>query len=288
MRRSMFILRLSVILLTGAVLATGTARAELHFDGEVVQGGLLIGHADPGSRITVSGDAVTVSDSGVFLVGFGRSDTDPVEVVATAPDGRVERHTLTPRIREYDIQRIDGLPPGKVTPPNQEVIKRIRLEGAQISAARNRDDARTDFANGFIWPAKGRISGVYGSQRILNGKPRQPHYGVDVAAPVGTPVIAPAGGIVTFAHPDMYYSGVTVLIDHGQHLSSAFLHMSRATVTVGQRVEQGDKIGEIGATGRVTGPHLDWRMNWRDKRVDVALLVPPMEPPTNPPPSGEQ
>ena len=270
---------LTVIAMTaGLLLSAGTARAELHFDGEVIQGGLLIGHSTPGSRITVAGEAVSVSDDGVFLVGFGRNDHDPVEVVATAPDGNVERTTLTPRTREYKIQRIDGLPPGKVTPPNQAVIKRIRSESAQIRAARDRDDAsRTDFANGFIWPAKGRISGVYGSQRVLNGKPRQPHYGVDVAAPVGTAVVAPAGGIVTFAHPDMYYSGVTVLIDHGQHLSSAFLHMSRATVKVGQRVEQGDKIGEIGATGRVTGPHLDWRMNWRNKRVDVALLVPPMD-----------
>lgn len=262
-------------LLAALALSSTASLAELRFEGAVVQGGLLVGHALPGSKVSVDGTSISVSRDGVFLVGFGREDTGPVEVVATAPDGSRVSATLTPAVREYDIQRIDGLPPGKVTPPNQAVIERIRREAGEINAARDRDDPRTDFAGGFIWPAKGRISGVYGSQRILNGQPRQPHYGVDVAAPVGTPVIAPAGGIVTFAHPDMYYSGVTVVIDHGQRLSSSFLHMSKATVTVGQRVEQGDKIGEIGASGRATGPHLDWRMNWRDKRVDVALLVPP-------------
>lgn len=265
-----------IVALLGGGGWSGAVHAALRFDGETIQGGLLIGHAPAGSAVTVAGESVMISPDGIFLVGFGRSDTDPVEVVATASDGTRERTTLTPQVREYAIQRIDGLPPAKVTPPNQEVIKRIRREAAQIRAARDRDDARTDFLGGFIWPVHGPITGIYGSQRILNGKPRQPHYGVDVAAPVGTPVVAPAAGIVSYVNPDMYYSGVTVVIDHGQHLSSSFLHMSKASVTVGQRVAQGEKIGAVGATGRVTGAHLDWRMNWRDKRVDVALLVPPM------------
>lgn len=141
------------------------------------------------------------------------------------------------------------------------------------SAARRTDDPRLDFMQSFIWPSIGPISGVYGSQRILNGQPRRPHFGVDVAAPTGTPVRAPAAGIITLAHPDMYFSGGTVILDHGHGVSSSFLHLSRIHVQVGQRVEQGELIAEIGATGRVTGPHLDWRMNWFGQRIDPALLV---------------
>ena len=139
--------------------------------------------------------------------------------------------------------------------------------------ARKLDAERTDFLTGFIWPAKGRISGVYGSQRILNGQPRRPHFGVDVAAPVGTEVRAPADGVVTMVHSDMFYSGGTMILDHGHGLSSSFLHLHRILVKKGQRIRQGDLIAEIGATGRVTGPHLDWRINLFAKRLDPQLLV---------------
>ncbi len=179
--------------------------------------------------------------------------------------------------RDYRIQRIDGLPPRKVT-PKAEDLKRIRQETALVKAARRRDDPRTDFMRGFIWPAKGRVSGVYGSQRILNGQPRRPHFGVDVAGPVGTPVVAPADGVVTLVHPDMFFSGGTLVIDHGHGLSSSFLHLSEVLVKEGQRVKQGELIARIGATGRVTGAHLDWRMNLFDTRIDPQLLVGDMTP----------
>ncbi|MDX1555269.1 MAG: M23 family metallopeptidase, partial [Xanthomonadales bacterium] len=146
-------------------------------------------------------------------------------------------------------------------------------EAAMVSSARARRDERTDFAGPYAWPASGRISGVYGSQRILNGEPRRPHYGLDIAAPTGSPVYAPADGVVTLAYDDMYFSGGTLILDHGHGLSSSFLHLSEILVEAGSRVERGDLIARIGATGRASGPHLDWRMNWLDRRVDPQRLV---------------
>ena len=146
-----------------------------------------------------------------------------------------------------------------------------------VANARQHRDQKAHYAGGFNWPATGRVSGVYGSQRILNGEPRRPHFGLDIAAPEGTEVYAPADGLITLVHPDMYYSGGTIILDHGQGLSSTFLHLSKVLVEAGATVRQGDLIGLIGATGRASGPHLDWRMNWLDKRVDPQPLLPPRE-----------
>ena len=253
------------------------AASELHLEGEPIQGGLVHGKVTPGATITVDGKRLRVSSGGVFLVGFGRDDRDDVVVEATYADGRVELRILEVGTREYAIQRIDGLPPDKVT-PDSSALERIYQEAALVKATRRRDDSRTDFLTGFIWPARGRISGVYGSQRILNGKPRRPHFGVDIAAPVGTEVVAPAGGVVTLTHDDMYFTGGTLILDHGHGLSSAFLHLSRILVKEGDVISQGEPIARIGATGRVTGPHLDWRMNLFDKRIDPELLVGPHRP----------
>ena len=162
-----------------------------------------------------------------------------------------------------------------VTPP-ESVLARIKSENAKIAEARAQDRAEPDYLTGFVWPTVGRISGVYGSQRILNGKPRQPHYGIDIAAPAGTPVRAPADGIVTLAEGDLYYTGGTLIIDHGHGLTSAFLHMKDVEVALGQRVRQGERIGTVGSTGRSTGPHLDWRINWFKARIDPSLLAGPM------------
>ena len=145
-----------------------------------------------------------------------------------------------------------------------------------VATAREHRDDRAYYANGFAWPAKGRISGVYGSQRVLNGEPRRPHFGLDIAASEGTDVLAPADGLITLTHPDMYFSGGTIILDHGQGLSSTFLHLSKILVEAGTFVKQGDLIARIGATGRASGPHLDWRMNWLDRRVDPQPLMPPM------------
>lgn len=251
------------------------AAAATTLDGNFTQGGLVIGRTAPGSSVALDGRAVRVAPDGLFVLGFHRDAPPGAELVVTTPDRGVERRSLAIAPRSYDIQRIDGLPPRMVTPP-AEVLERIKRENARIAALREVDRPEPMFRSGFAWPATGRISGVYGSQRILNGEAKQPHYGVDIAAPVGTPIKAPADGVVVLAEVDLYYTGGTVILDHGHGLSSAFLHMSSVAVKAGDRLRQGDVLGALGATGRVTGPHLDWRMNWFDARIDPQLLVPPM------------
>lgn len=253
-------------------------QAAVSLDGKIVQGGLMFGQAPAGSQVYLDGEPLMVSPDGHFVLGFGRDETAERLLEVTKPDGERWRRALRPAPREFDIQRIDGLDQAHVTPPHS-VLQRIRDDARLTRLARERRDQRTDWLGGWIWPAEGRISGVYGSQRILNGEPRAPHWGLDIAAPTGTPVIAPASGLVTLAEPDLYFSGGTLFIDHGHGLVSAFLHLSELLVESGQRVEQGELIGRIGATGRATGPHLDWRINLGDRRVDPALLLPPREAP---------
>ena len=257
-------------------LTPAAAETGVRLDGPRIQGGLLRGRVPPGSTVEFEGEPVRVSEGGWFLAGFGRDAPPEAELVVVLPDGRRERRILAVERREYRIQRIDGLPPGKVTPRSEEDLARIRAEVRMVKQARSIDDPRTDFLGGFRWPTKGRISGVYGSQRILNGEPRRPHFGIDIAAPTGTEVVAPADGVVTLLHPDMFFSGGTMIVDHGHGLSSSFLHLSRILVETGERVAQGQPIAEVGSTGRSTGPHLDWRINLFDRRLDPALLVGPM------------
>ena len=246
--------------------------------GPMTQGGLVVGRTEPGTVVIFDGRKIRVSPEGVFVIGFSRDAPPTAKLELHHPDGAMHTRILQVKKRKYRIQRIDGLPPKMVTPP-KEVLARIRRENAMIGRARNRDTPVPYFMKGWIWPAKGRVSGVYGSQRILNGKPRRPHFGVDVAAPVGTPIVAPSDGVVRLVESDLYYTGGTVIIDHGHGVSSAFLHMRDVTATVGKKVRQGEKIGTLGATGRATGPHLDWRINYFRARIDPALLVPPMPKP---------
>jgi murein DD-endopeptidase MepM/ murein hydrolase activator NlpD len=242
--------------------------------GPLTQGGLIIGTAPPGTSVAFEGRNLRVDpQTGTFVFGIGRDQSPEAALTISHPDGRVETQTLAIAPRQWKIERIDGLPPRTVTPP-PEVLARIRREGALINAARARDSATLDFAQGFILPATGRLSGFYGSQRILNGKPRRPHYGLDVAGPVGTPVHAAAAGEVVLAEADLFYTGGTVAIDHGHGLTTIYSHMNSVDVKVGDSVAQGAPIGTIGATGRVTGPHLDWRLNWFNERLDPQLVLP--------------
>ncbi|MBT8064344.1 MAG: M23 family metallopeptidase [Gammaproteobacteria bacterium] len=259
------------LLALGLLLPSSPAgAAELR--GEPIQGGLMFGRAAPGSEVLLDGQAVMVSDEGDFVIGFGRDESGERTLLIREPGHDEDVRVLAVAPRDYRIERVDGLPQRTVT-PDPEALERIRQEGAMVSNARARRDGRTDYAAGFDWPARGRVSGVYGSQRVLNGEPRRPHFGLDIAAPTGSPVYAPADGIVTLAHPDLYFSGGTIILDHGQGLSSSFLHLSKIHVEAGTSVKQGELIAEIGATGRASGPHLDWRMNWLDRRVDPQLLV---------------
>ena len=269
-------LTLSALLSVGLTPAVAAAETGVRLDGPRTQGGLLRGRVPPGSAVRYEGEAVRVSGDGWFLIGFGRDAPPDAELLVVFPDRRRERRVLRVEPREYDIQRIDGLPPRKVTPRSKEDRARIAADVRMVRQARTTDAPRTDFLGGFQWPIKGRISGVYGSQRILNGEPRRPHFGIDIAAPTGTKVGAPADGVVTMVHPDMFFSGGTMIIDHGHGLSSAFLHLSRILVETGERVAQGQTIAEVGSTGRSTGPHLDWRINLFGRRLDPGLLVGPM------------
>jgi murein DD-endopeptidase MepM/ murein hydrolase activator NlpD len=198
-----------------------------------------------------------------------------MSLVAIFPDGRSTTQEIKLEPRDYDVQRINGLPPLMVT-PDSTLMTRIKAELAKIRGARATDSDALAFETPLEWPVTGPISGVYGSQRILNGEPRAPHLGVDIAAPSGTPIKAAAAGTVTLAEPDLYFTGGTVIIDHGYGLSSIYQHMSRLDVTVGDAVQQDDVIGAIGATGRVTGAHLHWGVNWYQTAIDPQLVAGPM------------
>jgi murein DD-endopeptidase MepM/ murein hydrolase activator NlpD len=258
------------------------AAAATTLQGTPVQGALLFGHTQPGSHAYLDGIEIAVSGEGDFVLGFDRDEHGQRILKISDAAGNDEIITLDVAARKYEIERVDGLPPSTVQ-PDPAALQRIRDEAAMVAAARSRRDDRTDYASGFAWPASGRISGVYGSQRILNGEPGRPHYGVDIAAKEGSPVYAPAGGIITLAHAGMYFSGGTIILDHGQGLSSSFLHLSKLLVDAGTVVRKGDLIARVGATGRASGPHLDWRMNWLNRRVDPQLLL--QEPP---PPAGSE
>ena len=248
----------------------------LSLKGDFTQGGLVIGQAVPGSKVKFEGKEIKISEDGHFVFGFHR-DMPQTATLIVSKGEQQETQPITVLKRQYNIERIDGLPPSKVTPRKPEVLERIKRETALVVKAREEITDLKYFMQDFIWPAKGRLSGFYGSQRILNGDPKRPHFGVDVAAPTGTEVVAPADGVVRLVHPDMFFSGGTIIIDHGFGVNSTFLHLSSVDVEVGQQVKQGNFIGRIGATGRATGPHLDWRLNWLSHRLDPQLLVPPFE-----------
>lgn len=250
--------------------------AAIQWRGQWEQGAVLFGTAPPGSKVWFDGRQLRLTADGAFVIGLDRDAPASVELKWQQP-GQTSPQTqhFTVAKREYDVQRLEGLPPKMVTPP-PEVTQRILADQRLVAAARKHDSEQTGFLQSFIWPATGRISGVFGSQRILNGIPKQPHYGVDVAVPTGTAVVAPADGVVVLAESDMYYTGGTLMIDHGHGLMSAFLHLSALKVAPGQAVKQGELIALSGMSGRATGPHLDWRMNWFGARVDAQRLVPPM------------
>jgi len=237
------------------------------------QGALVIGRAPPGTRLALDGRVVRVGPDGAFAIGFGRDHAADAVLVVTHPDRRQETLTLAVARRRWDVQHISGLPPAQVT-PDADALARIRAERERLVAARAVDSARGDFTRGFDWPARGRISGVFGSQRILNGQPRQPHYGFDIAAPTGTPVLAAASGRVTLAG-DFFFFGKLLVIDHGHGVNTLYAHLSAIDVREGAEVAQGERVAAIGATGRVTGPHLHFSLSWYQTFLDPQPLLPP-------------
>jgi len=230
------------------------------------QGAMIVCRTAPGASVALGDISVQADDAGWVVLGHDR-DAEPQTVLTVRTADSVYERQIAVEQREYNIQRIEGVPQQFVTPP-EEVLSRIRSEGREKRAAYESRWAGAGFTDGFEMPVEGRITGIYGSQRYYNGEPRRPHYGIDIAAPSGTDIIAPAGGVVTLADEDMYYEGGLIFIDHGQGLTSAFLHLSSIAVEVGQQVEQGQVIGEVGAGGRSTGAHLDWRIKWHNRYID--------------------
>jgi murein DD-endopeptidase MepM/ murein hydrolase activator NlpD len=242
------------------------------FPAEVSQGAMVIGKVPPGSTVRHAGRTLRVTGYGSVVFGVGRDADSPVQVEVVRPGGSTETVSIAVGKRDWPVERVDGVPPRTVSPP-PAIAERIRREQATVTAARAADAPRTDFTQAFAWPLQGRISGRFGNQRVYNGTPGSAHSGMDIAAPSGTPVRAPAAGVVTLAAPDFYLTGGTLLLDHGHGISSNFLHLSRIDVQVGDRIEQGQVIGAVGATGRATGPHLHWGMNWFDVRIDPLLVL---------------
>lgn len=261
-----------LVLLT--FLSFSSIADNVELSGDFIQGGMVL--AKSASKITsanVDGVKIPVHPDGKTLVfGYGRdAKPDSIITVELANGDKFEK-SVKIKQREYKIDRVNGVAQKYVSPP-ESVLSRIRADSAMVKKARSGLSFRQDYLATAITPAKGRISGVYGSQRVFNGVPKRPHFGMDIAAPTGTAVIAPWAGQVVLAEPDMYYSGGTLIIDHGMGITSTYIHLSKLHLKSGDKVKAGDLIAEIGATGRVTGPHLDWRLNWFDRRLDPQLLL---------------
>jgi murein DD-endopeptidase MepM/ murein hydrolase activator NlpD len=253
------------------VIFAPTQLNAIEFKGKFLQGHYIIGSTDPLAQIIIGKKEVKVSKDGYFVFGIDRDRKFDL-TITKIKDGKKERIIKKVLKRKYNIQRIDGLEESKVTPP-ESVYKRIKEENNKIGKARGINSDLSFFKNKFIMPVEGIISGVYGSQRILNGKPKWPHYGIDIAAKKGTPIKSSGSGIVTMAENDLYYTGGTIIMDHGHGISTIYSHLETILVSVGNKVEQGNIIGTVGSTGRSTGPHLDFRINWFQTRLDPMSVI---------------
>jgi murein DD-endopeptidase MepM/ murein hydrolase activator NlpD len=244
--------------------------------GRFVQSGYAIGQTRPGGILWVDGiQRGPVGDDGTFFIGFDRDAPANSTIEIHRGDDQVEKAMIPVAATTYDIQRVDGLPQDTVTPADPALLARIKREAAlKAEAFTSRLDAEY-FRGGFQWPLDHFIvSGHFGNQRVLNGTPASPHMGFDMAAPTGTPIHAPQKGLVVLSETDLFYEGGLLLVDHGQGLISMYLHQSRVIARKGDVVEAGQVIGEVGAKGRATGPHLCWRLKWTDRHMDPSLMVP--------------
>ncbi len=270
------LLQFGVLFHVTALLLTAPAHA-IELTGQLTQGGFVTGRTTRGAQVLLGARALMVGEDGLFAFGFGRDQAPQAQLTIIRADGTAEQRTLDIAPREFDFQRIDNLDQSKVT-PDPAALARIKSDQEKINEARAGAPTQPqDFLVPIIWPVQGPISGVYGSQRILNGEPRAPHYGLDIAAPEGSPIVAPAPGHVRLVATDFFLTGGTVILDHGFGVQSVFIHMKAVMAKLGAYVRQGEVIGHVGQTGRATGPHLHWGMNWLDVRLDPALWVPPQQ-----------
>ena len=253
------------------ILFTSTQLNAVEFKGKFLQGHYIVGITNPSAKIIIGKKEVKVSKDGYFAFGLDRDRKFDLTITKII-NGKKEIIIKKVLKRKYNIQRIDGLEQSKVTPP-ESVYKRIKEENNRIGEARAINSDLPFFKNQFIMPVEGIISGVYGSQRILNGKPRWPHYGIDIAAKKGTMIKSSGSGVVTMAEDDLYYTGGTIIMDHGHGISTIYSHLETIMVSVGDKINQGDIIGTVGSTGRSTGPHLDFRVNWFQTRLDPMSVL---------------
>lgn len=260
------------IILASFFVKLTVAASAVDLKGQLTQGGMVWGSVEPGTELMLDGAPVKVGPRGNFVFGFGRDAGDIAKLVIIKRDGTRAEKQLIIKKRAFNIEHVDGLPPKTVTPP-PEWRERRSIETGRVRNARAENTNDTNWLEGFLKPAKGRFSGFYGSQRILNGKPRSPHYGLDIAGPVGDPIFAPASGFIRLAASDFLLEGGIVIIDHGFGVTSTLFHMNSVDVVEGGFIERGDKIGTIGAKGRASGPHVDWRVNWGKVRLDPLLLL---------------
>ena len=260
------------LLATALVASASFSAMALELKGHLTQGGLVTGKLENAKSVSLDGKSLKLSPKGDFVFGFGRDAETTHTLKWVDNNGKSHSQPIAITKREYKIDKITGVAKKYVSPP-KEVSARISREAVVVRKAREVDSDLLYFLDPVLKPAEGRISGVYGSQRYFNGEPRRPHFGLDIANKTGSPVYAPISGTVVFAEPDLYYSGGTLIIDHGHGITSTYIHLSKLDVKVGDKIEQGNKVAEIGATGRVTGPHLDWRFNWKGERLDPALLM---------------
>lgn len=263
---------ITITVLSAAFADDNASNMLVQFQGPIEQGSLVRGHVPAGSRLKLDGVDVKVSADGYFVVGFARENKPNSMYVVEMPSGEKIGGSLAIAPRQYDVERVDGLPPKTVTPPPSWTERR-KVETARVVKGRSYMTDDEHWRSQFIKPASGRISGVYGSQRILNGKPRSPHYGLDIANKTGTKVVAPASGTIRLAAPDFLLEGGIIIIDHGFGVTSTLFHLNSVEVKEGQNIKQGERIGSIGATGRASGPHVDWRLNWQKVRLDPALVL---------------
>jgi len=270
---------MSAILFAAASVTSALAMSQTHqfgalveLTGSLTQGAMLVGRTQATNQITLDEQAIKIAGDGTFVIGFGRDATLIHQLVVTDAAKKIQSFDLQLSKRQYNISRVTGISK-TITHPSKKNRLRASLDAKQVRAARAIWSDSLHFTQQFVLPVEGRISGVYGSQRFYNGKAGRPHFGLDIARPTGTVVNAPADGVVRLFVPDMFYSGGTLIIDHGMGVSSTFLHLSAGLVKAGDVVKQGQPVAKIGTTGRSTGPHLDWRMNWLSQRIDPQLLL---------------
>ncbi|GHE82820.1 M23 family metallopeptidase [Thalassotalea profundi] len=265
-------LAIHALILSLASSLAANSYAEIKLSGSFTQGGMIIGKTLPSNTVQLNQRTLKVSETGDFVFGFSWNDTNDYTLTITDENGEIEQKSFTPTVREYKKSNIKGIAK-KIMNPDPANVARSKEDRKKTVKARTHNSDFTYFAQGFIAPRDTKVTGVYGSQRLFNGVLKSTHFGVDYRGQVGAPVKAPASGVVTLWVPDMFYSGGTLIIDHGHGVNSTFLHLSKSYVNLGDKVEKHDKIAEVGASGRATGPHLDWRVNWFDVRLDPELVM---------------